>query len=67
MCVCVCVCVCLCVCIPIHIQQDATLNSLFIFGNSCTCFRLYLHLSSGAHTTVSTETCRAVSKNKQTV
>ena len=40
--------------IPIHIQQDATLRSLFISGNCCTCFRWYLHPSSGAHTTVST-------------
>ena len=41
-------------CIPIYIQQDATLHSLFISGNCCTCFGWYLHPSSGAHTTVST-------------
>jgi hypothetical protein len=40
--------------IPIYIQQDATLHSLFISGNSSTCFGSYLHPSSGAHTTVST-------------
>ena len=40
--------------IPIYIQQDATLHSLFISGNCCTCFGWYLHPSSGAHTTVST-------------
>jgi len=46
--------------IPIYIQQDATLHSLFISGNCCTCFGWYLHPSSGAHTTVSTvtATCR---------
>ena len=36
------------------IQQDATLYSLFISGNCSTCFKWYLHPSSGAHTTVST-------------
>jgi len=41
-------------CIPVYIQQDATLHSLFISGNFCTCFGWYLHPSSGAHTTVST-------------
>jgi hypothetical protein len=40
--------------IPIHIQQDATLHSLFISGNSSTCFGWYFHPSSGAHTTVYT-------------
>jgi hypothetical protein len=40
--------------IPIYIQQDATLHSLFIFGNCCTCFGWNFHPSSGAHTTVST-------------
>src|SRR5215475_8104541 len=40
--------------IPIYIQQDATLHSLFLSGNSSTCFGWYFHPSSGAHTTVST-------------
>jgi hypothetical protein len=40
--------------IPIYIQQDATLNSLFISGNCSTCFGRYFHPSSEAHTTVST-------------
>jgi hypothetical protein len=42
--------------IPIYsyIQQDTTLHSLFISGNGSTCFGWYFHLSSGAHTTVST-------------
>jgi hypothetical protein len=40
--------------IPIYIQQDATLQSLFISGNLSTCFGWYLHQSSGAYTTVST-------------
>jgi hypothetical protein len=40
--------------IPIYIQQDATLHSLFISGNYSTCFGWYFHLSSGAHTPVST-------------
>jgi hypothetical protein len=35
-------------------QQDATLHSLFIFGNCSTCFGWYLHPSSGADTSVST-------------
>ena len=35
--------------ISIHIQQDATLHSLFICGNCSTCFGWYLHPSSGAH------------------
>jgi hypothetical protein len=43
--------------IPIYsyIQQDATLNILFISGNSSTYFGWYFHPSSGAHRTVSTE------------
>jgi hypothetical protein len=54
-------------CIPIYIQQDATLHSLFISRNCCTCFGWFLHPSSGAHTTISaasgichtiTATCR---------
>jgi hypothetical protein len=40
--------------IPIYIQQDATLQSLFISGNCSTCFGWYFHPSSGAHTTVCT-------------
>jgi hypothetical protein len=40
--------------IPIYIQQDATLNSLFISGNCSTCFGWYFPPSSGAHKTVST-------------
>ena len=40
--------------ILIYIQQDATLHSLFIYGNCSMCFGWYLHPSSGAHTTVST-------------
>jgi hypothetical protein len=36
-----------------YIHQDATLHSLFIFGNCSTCFGWYFHPSSGAHTTVS--------------
>jgi len=48
--------------IPIYIQQDATLHSLFISGNCCTCFGCYFHPSSGAHTAVSTASgiCHAV-------
>jgi len=48
--------------IPIHIQQDATLRSSFISGNCSTCFGWYLHPSSGAHTTVFTESgiCQTV-------
>jgi hypothetical protein len=38
-----------------YIQQDATLHSLFISGNCCTCFGWYFHPSSGAHTTLSTD------------
>jgi hypothetical protein len=41
--------------IPIYIQQDATSHSLFISGNCSTCFGWYFHPSSGAHTTLSTE------------
>ena len=41
--------------IPVYIQQDATLHILFISGNCATCFGWYFHPSSGAHTTVSTE------------
>jgi hypothetical protein len=42
--------------IPIYsyIQQDATLHSLFISANCCTCFGWYFHPSSEVHTTVST-------------
>jgi hypothetical protein len=40
--------------IPIYIQPDATLHSLFIFGNCSTCFGWYFHPSSGVNTTVST-------------
>jgi len=40
--------------ILIHIQQDATLHSLFVSGNCPTCFGWYHHPSSGAQTTVST-------------
>jgi hypothetical protein len=40
--------------IPIYIQEDATLNSLFISGNCSTCFVWYFQPSSGEHTTVST-------------
>jgi hypothetical protein len=42
--------------IQIYFQQDATLPSLFISENCSTCFGWYFHLSSGAHTTVSTAT-----------
>ena len=38
----------------IIIQQDATIYSLFISVNCSTCYRWYLHPSSGAHITVST-------------
>jgi hypothetical protein len=38
-----------------YIQQDATLHGLFISGNCSTCFGWYFHPSSGAHTTVPTE------------
>ena len=51
--------------IPIYVQQDATVHSLFISGNCSTCFRWYLHPSSGAHTTVSTAfgICHTVTPN----
>ena len=39
----------------IIVQQDATIYSLFISVNCSTCFGWYLHPSSGAHVTVSTE------------
>jgi len=39
---------------PIIVQQDATIYSLFISVNRCTCFGWYLHPSSGAHVPVST-------------
>jgi hypothetical protein len=50
-------------CTPMYIQQDATLHSLFISGNCCTCFGWYFNPPSGAHTTVSTASgiCHAVS------
>jgi len=35
------------------IQKDATIYSLFISANCCTCFGWYLHPSSGAQITVS--------------
>jgi hypothetical protein len=38
-----------------YIQQDARLHSLFISGNSSTCFGWYFHPSLEAYTTVSTE------------
>jgi hypothetical protein len=41
--------------IYVYIQQDATLHTLFISGNCSTCFGWYFHLSSGTHSTVSTE------------
>jgi hypothetical protein len=37
----------------IIVQRDATIYSLFISVNCCTCLGWYLHLSSGAHITVS--------------
>jgi len=37
---------------PISVQQDATIYNLFISVNRSTCFRWYLHPSSGAHVTV---------------
>jgi hypothetical protein len=40
--------------VSIIIQQDATIYSLFISANCSTCFRWYLHPSSGARITVST-------------
>jgi hypothetical protein len=54
-----------------YIQQDATLHSLFMSGNCSTYFGWYLHPSSGAHTTVSTESgiCHTVvgSSNSSTI
>jgi hypothetical protein len=38
-----------------YIQQNATSHSLFISGNCSICFMWYFHPSSGAHTTLSTE------------
>jgi hypothetical protein len=51
--------------IPIYIQQDATLHTLFISGNYCTCFGCYFHPSSGAHTNLSTASgiCHTVTVN----
>jgi hypothetical protein len=51
--------------IPICIQQNETLNILFIFGNCSTCFGWYFHTSSGAHTTLSTASgiCHTVTAN----
>ena len=51
--------------ISLYIQQDATLHSLFISGNCSTCFEWYLHPSSGAHTTVSTESgiCQVIQQD----
>jgi len=40
--------------LSIVVQQDATICSLFISAECCTCFGRYLRLSSGAHITVST-------------
>jgi len=39
----------------IIVQQDATIYSLFVSVNRCTCFGWYLQPSSGAHVTVPTE------------
>jgi len=39
--------------LSIIVQQDTTIYSLFISANCSTCFRWYLHPSSGAHITVS--------------
>jgi len=52
--------------IPIYIQQDATLHSLFVYGNCSTCFGWYLHPSSGAHTTVFTASviCHGVTNTR---
>jgi hypothetical protein len=46
----------------VYIQEDALLHSLFISENCSTCFGWYFHLSSEAHTTVSTasDICHAV-------
>jgi len=40
---------------PVIFQQDATIYRLFISVNRFTYFGWYLHPSSGAHVTVSTE------------
>jgi hypothetical protein len=54
---------------PVHheymsviIQQYAPIHSLFMSVNCCTCFRWYLHSSSGANVTVSTPSgiCKTV-------
>jgi hypothetical protein len=39
---------------PLYIQRDATLHSLFIYGNCSTCFECYFHPSLGAHANMST-------------
>jgi hypothetical protein len=56
----------ICKFIPIYVQQDATLHSLFMYGNCSTCFGWYLHPLSGAHTTVSTVSgiCHTVAVDK---
>ena len=41
--------------VSIIVQQDATIYSLFISGNCCTSLGWYLHPSSAAHITVSTD------------
>ena len=48
--------------IQIYIQQNATLHILFISGKLLYMFRVVLHPSSGAHTTVFTasSTCQTV-------
>jgi hypothetical protein len=48
--------------IYVYIQQDATLQCLFISGKCSTCFGWYFHPSSGSHTTASTAsgTCHTV-------
>jgi hypothetical protein len=40
--------------VSITVQQDASIYSLFISVNCCTCFGWYLHPSSGTYITVST-------------
>ena len=54
----------------IIIQQDATIYSLFISVNCCTCFGRYHHPSSAARNTVSTvsginETCTATCRERR--
>jgi len=49
----------------ITVQEDATIYSLFISVNRSTRFGWYLHPSSGAHVTVSTES--GISKTVDTV